>query len=458
MSSEGNVHGPPREANPRLPASDEGGSVRTLEDDEKDFFVPRTFIAPEESDATKSTVEELEQIVLIKHLPDRKCHRICVLSTYPLRSVLHKPELSGRFAKWAIELGEYDIEYQPRTAIRSQILADFVADFSPTLVLEVEKELLLKSGTSSGVWTLFTDGATNVRGFGLGLVLKPPVGGIIRQSIKTTKLTNNEAEYKAMIPGLQLVKSLGAETVEAKCNSLLVDGKLPRDPQESRAQQTKAARFSLDENGVLYRRTFDGPLAICLGPGDTDYVLQEIHKGTCRNDAGGIRPKMRQVSEVRSHDLPARGATTFRFITMAIHEVGDGHCRPFANSTSWKAPKEIGEKRCPRCCGHIGELQNKHRAKTPFSLVYGTKALISVENEEPSARFRHTSEGSNNEAMSTALELLDERWEASLVRMAAQKQKIERYYNRRTNLRYFGIGDLVLIRLPSTPKTLKKGI
>ncbi|XP_075100850.1 uncharacterized protein LOC142176653 [Nicotiana tabacum] len=97
-----------------------------------------------------------------------------------------------------------------------------MADFSPSLVPEVEKELLLKSGTSSGVWTLFTDSATNVRGSELSIVLKPPTGGIIRQSIKTARLTNNKAEYEAMIAGLELAKSLGADIVEAKCDSLLV--------------------------------------------------------------------------------------------------------------------------------------------------------------------------------------------------------------------------------------------
>ena len=101
-------------------------------------------------------------------------------------------------------------------------MANFVVDFSPSLIPEVERELLLKSGTSSGVWTLFTDGATNIRGSGLGIVLKPPVGRVIRQSIKIAKLTNNEAEYEAMITCLELAKSLGAETVEAKCDSLLV--------------------------------------------------------------------------------------------------------------------------------------------------------------------------------------------------------------------------------------------
>ncbi|XP_075083241.1 uncharacterized protein LOC142166993 [Nicotiana tabacum] len=66
----------------------------------------------------------------------------------------------------------------------------------------------------------------------------------------------------------------------------LKNGKLPTDPKESRALRAKVARFSLDENGTLYRRTFDRPLAVCLGPGDTDYVLREIHEGTCGNHSG----------------------------------------------------------------------------------------------------------------------------------------------------------------------------
>ncbi|XP_070029212.1 uncharacterized protein [Nicotiana sylvestris] len=69
---------------------------------------------------------------------------------------------------------------------------------------------------------MYTDDATNLRGSGIGIVLKPPMGSIIRQSTKTAKLTNNEAEHEAMIAGLELAKSLGADTIEAKCDSLLV--------------------------------------------------------------------------------------------------------------------------------------------------------------------------------------------------------------------------------------------
>ena len=54
-------------------------------------------------------------------------------------------------------------------------------------------------------------------------------------------------------------------------------------------------------------------------------------------------------------------------------------------------------------------------------LVYGAEALILVEVGEPSLRFQYVTEEPNNEAMITSLELLDERREAALVRLAAQK-------------------------------------
>jgi len=65
---------------------------------------------------------------------------ISVVITFPLRSIWHKPELLGRLSKWAIELSDHDITYQTRTAIKLQVLADFVADISAKIMLEVERE------------------------------------------------------------------------------------------------------------------------------------------------------------------------------------------------------------------------------------------------------------------------------------------------------------------------------
>ncbi|XP_060170294.1 uncharacterized protein LOC132601202 [Lycium barbarum] len=151
-----------------------------------------------------------------------KSHPIVVVTTFPLRSILHRPELSSRLAKWAIELSEFDITYQPRNAIKSQILADFVANFSSKLTLEVEKETITTSGSFFGIWTLYTDGATNESGSRLGLVLKVPSGEIVRQAIKFPKITNNEVEYEVVAAGLKLALKYRAESIKVHYDSQLV--------------------------------------------------------------------------------------------------------------------------------------------------------------------------------------------------------------------------------------------
>jgi hypothetical protein len=49
-----------------------------------------------------------------------------------LKKVLQKPDLSGRLVNWAVELGQFDIEFHPRTAIKGQELADFFFEFCNT--------------------------------------------------------------------------------------------------------------------------------------------------------------------------------------------------------------------------------------------------------------------------------------------------------------------------------------
>ena len=43
---------------------------------------------------------------------------------------MSKPEAAGRMVQWAIELSQFDVEYRPRTAIKAQALADFIAEFT----------------------------------------------------------------------------------------------------------------------------------------------------------------------------------------------------------------------------------------------------------------------------------------------------------------------------------------
>ena len=86
---------------------------------------------------------------------------------------MRKQETLGRMDKWSAKLITYDIEYLPRTTIKSQALTDFVVDFSDDVQPEVELEIQrLQKEKSMGEWLLFKDGASNFKGTCLGIILK----------------------------------------------------------------------------------------------------------------------------------------------------------------------------------------------------------------------------------------------------------------------------------------------
>ena len=161
--------------------------------------------------------------------PYFQAHPVVVVTSFPIKLVLHKPEVSVRLTKWAVELGEYDIIFWPAMAVKSQALADFVAEFSPALLPALEQEVRLQSGIKEeGEWILHVDGSSNVRGAGVGIVLTSPTGNTALRAIRFNfKATNNESEYKALIAGLSLAHQLGAENIKVYCDSQLIINQAP---------------------------------------------------------------------------------------------------------------------------------------------------------------------------------------------------------------------------------------
>ena len=88
--------------------------------------------------------------------PYFQAHTIEVPIEYPMKQVLHKPETYGRLMKWVIEPSEFDIRYKLKTAIKGQVLADFVMEFT-----SAEPAKNAQTVTNLSIWKLSVDGASN---------------------------------------------------------------------------------------------------------------------------------------------------------------------------------------------------------------------------------------------------------------------------------------------------------
>ena len=92
------------------------------------FFVSKSLVDAETRYNYLEQVALALWIVAKKLRPYFQAHPIVVLINLPIRSAIHKLDLSGRMAHWAIELSEYGIQYKPRLAKKGQVLDDFLAE------------------------------------------------------------------------------------------------------------------------------------------------------------------------------------------------------------------------------------------------------------------------------------------------------------------------------------------
>ncbi|KAL0383072.1 UNVERIFIED_CONTAM: hypothetical protein Scaly_0594500 [Sesamum calycinum] len=105
----------------------------------------------------------LALIVTIRKLrPVFQSHEIILLTDQPLKQDLMRLDASGMLVKWVIELGEFHNEFQPRSAIKAQVLTDFLVEMSSQ-----------EGGKDQGKWLLQVDGFPNSTQEGTRIVLTP---------------------------------------------------------------------------------------------------------------------------------------------------------------------------------------------------------------------------------------------------------------------------------------------
>ncbi|GJY31040.1 reverse transcriptase domain-containing protein [Tanacetum coccineum] len=280
----------------------------------------------------------------------------------------------------------------------------------------------------------------------------------------------------------------------------LKDGTLPGDKKEASKLRIKARQYKLLE-GVLYKRSFLKSWLRCVGQLQADYVIREIHEGLCSMHAGprsvvakAMRlgyywPTMhRDAREMIPGPFPeGPGKVKFLIVAMnyftkwieakAVATITGNQVKNFMWDNivcRFGLPREIvsdngkqfSDNPFKDCLGEgikarLGEgnknwveelphvlwahhtmIKSSH-GDTPFSLTYGTEAVIPAEIGMPTYRTAAVDAVHNDEELRLNLDLLEEKRERAAICEAKAKRKMTKYYNARVRGVTFRPGDFV---------------
>ncbi|GJV80173.1 reverse transcriptase domain-containing protein [Tanacetum coccineum] len=315
-------------------------------------------------------------------------------------AVISKPDASGRLQKWSVLLGEHNISYRPRTAVKGQILADF-------LIEKPETNAALSSLTRKE-WNSLTHCALN--------------------SQPRTTL----AEYEAQLAfTTHAILRMGVRNLEANVDSRLVANHVlgeyvaKEDNMIQYLDKTKSLIQGFDRFTIRQVPRGDNKKADALSKiASTSFahlskhvcveILRTIHRGD--GDIHGDRrhdptPRSVEVKTLRSgyywppsttkprHDTECNISPSTK-TNPAQHTTGGRNSpdngKPFCDNPfkrlakeskhAWIDIKAGGQRNCHMSCGHIATQSKVSTGDTPFSLVYGTEAVIPAEIGMPTIR------------------------------------------------------------------------
>ncbi|GKV04930.1 hypothetical protein SLEP1_g17015 [Rubroshorea leprosula] len=151
----------------------------------------------------------------------------------PLKYIMSRPVLSGRLAKWALLLSEFEIIYVPQKAVKGQALADFLADHPIPAEWELSKDLPDEEVFFIDVlpsWELYFDRASRRDGAGVGVVFVTPKNEVIPFSFSLREqCSNNVAEYQALIASWEMALEMKIYQLNVYGDSSLVVNQLIKE-------------------------------------------------------------------------------------------------------------------------------------------------------------------------------------------------------------------------------------
>jgi ribonuclease HI len=149
-------------------------------------------------------------------------HTVWLVSDRPLARVLQSREATRWIAQWAVEIGQYDVEFVSRRAIKSQVLTDFVANWTDSGLWGIDE--------LPNHWVMYFDESYRLKGAGASVVLIPPEGDVLKYATQLEfSATNNIMEYEGLVNGLRLAKDLGIWLLLIRGDSQLVAKQIQKE-------------------------------------------------------------------------------------------------------------------------------------------------------------------------------------------------------------------------------------
>ncbi|KAK2965054.1 hypothetical protein RJ639_029535 [Escallonia herrerae] len=384
--------------------------------------------------------------------PYFQSHTIVVLTDQPLRKVLMSPEASGRLVNWSVELGEFDLQYKPRTTVKAQALADFIVECT---LPEDPPQLVISEVTDP--WNLYVDGSSAVGNSGAGIILISPEGTLYKKSFSLPYLRclrPSESLY-----ALQEVhegicgQHLGGRTLAQK---ILRQGyywpTMQKDAIEFTRRCDQCQKFApLSHTPVAPLTSIVSPIPFAvwgmdlLGPfpmasGQRRFVIVAIDYFTKSTEAESLAtitsakcedffwkniicrfgvPRAlvvdngKQFDNINFRTFCSNLSIDLRFTSVA-HPQSNGQTENMNRGILQGLKKKLNEAKgawvdeLPKVLWAYRTTPHSVTGETPFSLCYGTEAMLPVEIGVPTIRALHFSELNNDVGLRANLDLVEE--------------------------------------------------
>ncbi|CAL2255640.1 unnamed protein product [Prunus armeniaca] len=174
-----------------------------------------------------------------------------------IKYMLTRPIICSRIGKWTMALSKFTFQYVAHKSVKVQALADFLAHH-PAQGQKGELEVEIgMTYMEKNYWTMYFDGSSTETRSGAGVVIESPQGQRWQFAFQLDfKCTNNQAEYEALIIGLEILKEMKATRVLVYGDSQLVINQLTGEYQYTRENLTLYYVTALNTAGEFSRISF----------------------------------------------------------------------------------------------------------------------------------------------------------------------------------------------------------